>query len=88
MGLSDEAHQLWTFLLCWMTVLWVDQDSRGRSNIGRSFDFTFLVFFFLPLYLPYYLVRTRRGWGMLGVVGFGVLYLLGTILSVFFYYVG
>ena len=84
---SGDADPIWSFLLYWATVLWVDQDSRGRNNIQRSFDSTFLVFFFLPFYLPYYLIRTRGAWGVVGLIGFGVLYQLGPILSVFVYYV-
>ena len=87
-GLSEETHQIWSFLFCWLTVLWIDLDSRDRTNVQRSFDFTFLVFLFLPFYLPYYLIRTRRGWGLLGFIGFGVLYLLGTVLSALVYYAG
>jgi len=85
---SDRAFQLWSFIYCWTAVLWVDLDSRGRDNIKRSFDFAFLVFIFLPFYLPYYLIRTRRSWGVLGIVGFGTLYVLGSVLSMVVYLSG
>jgi hypothetical protein len=85
MAPSGRAHQLWGFLYSWIAVLWVDLDSRGRTDILRPFDYTFLVFVFLPFYLSYYLYRTRKGWGILGVIGFGALYIFSTILSLVFY---
>jgi hypothetical protein len=46
---ADVAGILSPFLL----VLWVDADSRDHRQLGRSFDYGFLVLMFLLPYFPY-----------------------------------
>jgi hypothetical protein len=75
---SPRALQLWSFAYAWIAVLWIDLDSRGRENIQKPFDYLFLIFYFLPFYLAYYLIRTRRSWGVLGFIGFGILFIFST----------
>lgn len=63
----------WTLVFLVLLVLWVDLDCRERKNIYRPFEFGFLVFLFWLPYLPYYLLRTRRAWGLLWLLGFALL---------------
>lgn len=68
---------IWSVVFLVLLVLWVDQDCRERKNIYRPFEFGFLVFLFWLPYLPYYLLRTRRAWGLLWLIGFALLFSLG-----------
>ena len=70
---ADVAGILSPFLL----VLWVDADSRDHRQLGRSFDYGFLVLMFLLPYFPYYLWRTRGAAGLLMCAGFLGLFLMG-----------
>jgi len=80
------TSQLANVLMCWLISVWVDLDSRGRPEIYRPFEFTFFVFYFAPFYLPYYLVRTRRGRGIALFVAVLVLYMLGHLIALALYY--
>jgi len=67
------VNLLYFFLL----VFWIDIDSRGRPEIIRPFEYSFLVYIFLLPYLPYYLWRTRGSLGLIMLIGFLVLPILG-----------
>jgi hypothetical protein len=74
-GLPFQAT--WSLVFLILLVLWVDLDCRERKNIYRPFEFGFLVFLFWLPYLPYYLLRTRRAWGLLWLIGFALLFYCG-----------
>lgn len=76
-----HALSLWDFVFPLILAWWVAIDSRGRQNVYRPFEFGWLVFYYLPVYLPYYLVRTRGVFGIVGLLGFISLYLLGFLLQ-------
>jgi hypothetical protein len=71
---------LWQVVFAVLLVLWLENDSRGRPEIDRPFDFRFLAFIYWMPYLPYYLWRTRRAAGMLLLTGFLVLFFLRQLL--------
>lgn len=71
----------WSLIFLVLLVLWVDLDCRERKNIYRPFEFGFLVFLFWLPYLPYYLLRTRRAWGLLWLLGFALLFYAGNWLQ-------
>ncbi len=60
-----------------LLVLWVIEDSKARPNISKPFEYGFLVFIWVLPYLPYYLWCTRRFKGLLLLIVFVALYLLG-----------
>jgi hypothetical protein len=64
-----------------LLVLWVDVDSKDHRQVGRSFDYGFLVLMFLLPYLPYYLWRTRGAAGLLMCAGFLGLFLMGFLVQ-------
>jgi len=77
-----EAVRLWRFIFAVLVVLWVDNDSRDRQWGERCFDFQYFVFLFCPLYVPYYLMRTRgliRG--ISALTGFLALYGLAFLVQ-------
>jgi len=68
---------VWSLVFLVLLVQWVDLDCRERKNIYRPFEFGFLVFLFWLPYLPYYLLRTRKAWGLLWLLGFVALFYSG-----------
>lgn len=74
-GLPFQAT--WSLVFLVLLVLWVDLDCRERKNIYRPYEFGFLVFLFWLPYLPYYLLRTRKVWGLLWLLGFALLFYCG-----------
>ena len=68
-----------------LLALWVDVDSRDHRQVGRSFDYGFLVLVFLVPYLPYYLWRTRGAAGLLICAGFLGLFLMGFLVQLLIY---
>ena len=78
---TDLAITVFPFLV----VLWIDADRRDHPQVGRCFDYGFLVFLFLVPYLPYYLCRTRGATGLLMCVGFVGLFLMGFLVRLLIY---
>jgi hypothetical protein len=68
-----------------LLALWVDVDSKAQRQVGRSFDYGFLVLMFLLPYLPYYLWRTRGAAGLLMCAGFFGLFLMGFLVQFLIY---
>ena len=68
-----------------LLAFWVDVDSRDHRQVGRSFDYGFLVLVFLVPYLPYYLWRTRGAAGLLMCAGFLGLFLMGFLVQLLIY---
>lgn len=65
-----------------LLIFWIDADSRDQPQVGRPFDFGFLLMIFWLPYLPYYLWRTRRGVGLWMFAGFVGLFSLGFLVQV------
>lgn len=74
---SENLLSTWQFVFIVLLVLWVDADSKNRSDIYRPFEFGQLVFFYWLPYLPFYLWRTRRTFGIFMLLGFVFLFFLG-----------
>ena len=72
---------LWGLMFSLILAMWVEADSRSRPEIYRPHSLGFFVMFFWLAYLPYYLVRTRKLAGVLLLLGFLSLYLLGALIS-------
>jgi hypothetical protein len=76
-GVEAERLSLaWAIIFSLLVAMWIDADSRGNSKVYRPYDFGFLMYLVWPLYLPYYLIRTRGTWGVAWLIGFVALYLL------------
>jgi hypothetical protein len=83
---SAEFEAAWGYALPFLLALWVEEDSRGRSEIYRpSFDHGLFMYLAWIFYLPYYLLRTRGRNGWLWIVGLFSLAFLGTILRLAIY---
>jgi len=68
-----------------LIALWIDVDSKDHPQVGRSFDYGYLVLLFLLPYLPYYLWRTRSAAGLFMFAGFLGLFWLGFFVQLLMY---
>jgi hypothetical protein len=59
MDASGQILKLCGYIYIILLIMWVDLDSKGRSNIQRCFDYKFLIALFWIPYLPYYFIKTR-----------------------------
>ena len=76
-GIGAERLTLaWTLTFSLLVALWIEADSRRFTNVYRPYEYGFLVYLMWPVYLPYYLVRTRGARGIAWLTGFVVLYLV------------
>lgn len=75
------ANVLSAFLLA----SWIDADSKDHPQVGRAFDYGFLVLTFCLPYLPYYLWRTRGARGLAMFAGFAGLLLMGLFIQLLIY---
>ena len=72
-GASEPLLSLSTFISAILVAMWVDADSRGRSDVYRPYEHGWLVYVYWIPYVPYYLWRTR---GAKGILLFGALLFL------------
>ena len=82
---SENLLATWQFIFIVLIVLWVDADSKNFPSIYRPFEYGQLVFFFWLPYLPFYLWRTRRAFGLLLLLGFVLLFFLGYFAQLVIY---
>lgn len=83
---SVEFQRVWGYVFPLLLACWVEEDSRGRSEIYRpSFDIGLFIYLIWILYLPFYLLRTRGKNGWLWIVGLFSLAFLGAILRLAIY---
>lgn len=82
-GAADASvvSNLWPFVFAVLLAMWLEEDSRGRPEIYRPFEFGYLLFFLWLPYLPYYLWRTRGMKGLLLLVGLVLLAFLSPLLT-------
>jgi len=69
----------WPLVFLILSVLWVVEDSKSHPDVYKPFEFGFLVLMWAIPYLPYYLWHTRRFRGLLMLLGFVVLFALGSL---------
>lgn len=82
---TSEVAAAWPVVFLLLLVLWIIEDSKAFPAIQKPFEYGFLVFMLALPYLPYYLWRTRRAYGLLMLVGFVALYGLGYLAQLVIY---
>jgi hypothetical protein len=83
---STEFEKVWSYVFPLLLAFWVEEDSRGRSEVYRpTFDMGFFMCLAWIIYLPFYLLRTRGPRGWLWIAGLLSLAFLGTILQLGIY---
>lgn len=74
---GPRLQAAWSLVAILLLGMWMEADSRGRSNIYRPFEFGWFVILFAVPYLPYYLVKTRGALGIVWLVAFIFILWLG-----------
>lgn len=74
----------WKIIFIVLLIIWLDLDSRPRPDIYRPFEFGFLILVFWPVYLPYYLVKTRKIKTMIILPAILILLFLGDLLQLIY----
>jgi hypothetical protein len=75
----DPPLVMWKVVFCILLTAWISADSRPRPMIHRPFCRGATVFFALPVYAPYYLIRTRGAAGVLWIMLWLAILLAGII---------
>ena len=65
--------------LLWAVGWWLRRDSRGRG-VGWTFDMGLFLYIAWPVFMPYYLLKTRGAKGLLALLAFGGAY-VGALLA-------
>ena len=64
----------------WILGWWMRRDSRLRS-VPWIYDMGMFLYILWPFLMPYYLLKTRGPWGLLGIVGFAGAYIGGLVVG-------
>ena len=85
---SDDLFSLHKFLLTALVATWVVADAQKSSRARPSFDHGWFVLIAFPIYVPYYLISTRR-WrrGLLILGAIILLFMLPWIMELFVWFV-
>lgn len=73
---AENLLVVWSLAFGLLTAMWIEADSRGNPKVYRTYEFGFLLYLIWPVYLPYYLVRTRGAAGLVWLAGFALSLLL------------
>ena len=68
-AVSDRTGLLWVLSYAVLVALWAQNDKELRHE-QKPFEYSFFVFLFWPLVLPYHLIRSRGMDGLLMFIGF------------------
>lgn len=75
---------LYTFTFSLLLTAWVRSDRR-LQNFTAPYEFEFFVFFLWPIFVPYYLVRTRGWIGLLFGVGLLFVFIAPFVIATILY---
>jgi hypothetical protein len=74
---SEDFGFAWQLVSGILVAMWVEADSRGRTNIYRPFEFGLLILIFSVAYVPYYLMKTRGPVGVAWLLALVIVFSLG-----------
>ncbi len=69
-----------------MLAMWVCEDSKTNDKVCRPYDYGLFVFIYWIPYVPYYFIKTRGLKGFLYLMVLVVLYDLGLLLQLGYYF--
>ena len=85
---ADEPPPAFTLInalgFLWIIGWWLRRDSPKRS-IARIYDIGMFLYVAWPFIMPYYLLKTRGGRGLLVILGFVGAYLGAVLVGITFY---
>jgi CDP-diglyceride synthetase len=72
---SEATNILWTLLFSLVIALWASSDAKSR-DLYKPYEYSYFIFLFWPVVLPYHLVKTRGTEGLVMFLGILGLYFL------------
>jgi hypothetical protein len=72
---SEETNFIWSILFAVVIALWTSNDAKEKK-LYEPFEYSYFVFLFWPLVLPYHLAKTRGTDGVIMFMGVVFLYML------------
>ena len=61
---SPDLNVIWNFVWLVLLAMWIEIDSRGRTDVYRPFDFAFLIYIFGLISAPWYFWKNWLSSGM------------------------
>jgi len=80
--ISDITVSIWSVVFSLLVAFWTSLDAKTKQ-LYKPFEYSFFVFIFWPLVLPYHLIKTRGHEGFLMYAGICGLYLLPLFFDLF-----
>jgi hypothetical protein len=84
---DEGLFSLHHFVLAFLLATWIVADTTELRRARPSFDYGWFIVAAFPVYVPYYLVSTRRWRGVAVLVGMILLFLLPWLAELFVWYV-
>jgi hypothetical protein len=84
---DEGLFSLHHFVLAFLLATWIVADTTELSRARPSFDYGWFIVAAFPVYVPYYLVSTRRWRGVAVLVAMILLFLLPWLAELFVWYV-
>ena len=81
---SSGTATLWTIVFAILVAFWTQADAKERK-IEPPYEYSFFVFLFWPVVLPYHLFKTRGIEGLVQFFGFVALAFLPSISGLYTY---
>jgi CDP-diglyceride synthetase len=72
---SGETNLIWSVSFALIVALWTSNDAKDKK-LYKPYEYSYFVFLFWPLVLPYHLAKTRGTDGLLVFMGVVLLYML------------
>ena len=79
---SEGTDLLWSFIFALVIALWTNNDAKAQG-LYRPYEYSYFIFLFWPVVLPYHLVKTRKIEGLMVFLGVLLLFVLPFFTSLF-----
>jgi hypothetical protein len=79
-GVGEATESIWSIVFSMITALWANNDAKEKKTY-RPFEYSYFLFLFWPIVLPYHLTKTRGAEGLVTFFGVVSLYLLPFVLG-------
>jgi len=77
---AAHLDNLYAFVLSIFIVVYIVRENRRSKIVGFACDLGFFAYITLPLFVPYYLIKSRRLTGILVTVGLTALFYIESIV--------
>ena len=77
---APHLDRLYVYILSFVIITFVLRENRRSRVIGFAHDLGFFAYLTLPIFIPYYLIKSRRIKGVLVVLGLAGLFLLDPLV--------